>query len=561
MKKPRIAVIGAGSSGLAATKQCLDDELEPVCFEQSSHTGGLWKYVDIDNTENKDPHSSIFKSVIINTSSKKMTFSDFPIPPEWPVYLHNSLVAKYFDMYAEHFNLLAHIKFNTTVINVSILPDKRWRVRYVTRGEGNDEEKEDIFDYVMVCAGHHRFHRWPKYKGMDVFKGEQIHSHFYRRAKYFEDKRVLVVGAGNSGLDISVELSYVASQVYLCVRRGTLPWIFPHILNGKPLDYYSRFFGTMLPSSLISAYYKKSIKNTLGELPPDIKPKEPIFSSHITMKSSIFERIISGTLIVKKNIKELKSDKSIEFVDGSILEDIDVIIYATGYNIEFPFLDRNIVSGGEEIEKQFDEEYRENLAWMYKMIFPPKYPNIAFIGLVQPDGPIFPVAEMQCRYVTSLIKGFVKPLPSPSEMERCIRKSQEKNLKQFYSSARHTVEVNFITYMDELAEDIGCYPYSLAILRKYGFGVWKNVHFGLFNPIQYRLLGRHSWEGAPEAIFLYNTVDPKIGKTLKNNEKTKNRSNGKYWLLLTLIGLMVVMKKTRALETVTAFGKKLIGNQ
>ncbi|CAG8750962.1 1144_t:CDS:2, partial [Acaulospora morrowiae] len=62
MKKPRIAVIGAGSSGLAATKQCLDDELEPVCFEQSSYTGGLWKYVDIDNTENKDPHSSIFKS-------------------------------------------------------------------------------------------------------------------------------------------------------------------------------------------------------------------------------------------------------------------------------------------------------------------------------------------------------------------------------------------------------------------------------------------------------------------------------------------------------------------
>src|SRR4051812_45532699 len=127
-----------------------------------------------------------------------MTFSDFPIPPDWPAYLHNSLVAKYvkkggfvsfctinlvssyrsqthfhscsntryFDMYAEHFNLSPHIKFNSTVTNVSILPDKRWRIKYVIRGEKEDEEKEDIFDYVMVCTGHHRYHRWPKYKGM-----------------------------------------------------------------------------------------------------------------------------------------------------------------------------------------------------------------------------------------------------------------------------------------------------------------------------------------------------------------------------------------------------------
>ncbi|CAG8580272.1 13511_t:CDS:1, partial [Acaulospora colombiana] len=187
------------------------------------------------------------------------------------------------------------------------------------------------------------------------------------------------------------QLNGILKLDYNPTSTGTLPWVFPRILNGKPLDYSSRITG-MLPSSIKAAYYKRSIRNTIGEHPSGLKPKESIFSSHVTIKSSLFERIITGTIIVKQNIKEMKSNNQVEFVDGSILEDIDAIVYATGYNIEFPFLDRAIVSGGEEIEKEFDEEYRENLVWMYKMMFPPKYPNIAFVGLVQPNGPIFPAA-------------------------------------------------------------------------------------------------------------------------------------------------------------------------
>jgi len=229
----------------------------------------------------------------------------------------------------------------------------------------------------------------------------------------------------------------------------------------------------------------------------------------------------------------------------------------------FRFLDRAIVTGGEKIEKEFDVEYRENLTWMYKMMIPPKYPNIAFPGLVQPNGAIFPVAEMQCRYITSQIKGFIKPPPSLSEMEKDIRKRQAKNQMQYYTSARHTIEVDFTLYMDELAKEIGCYPKSFGILRRYGFRIWMNVYFGLLNPIQYRLLGRHSWAGAPEAILLYNMIDPKTGKSLKHiddNGEVKKHWNSKYWLLV-LIGFVVIMKKTGALEAATALGKKLIGTQ
>ncbi|CAG8724664.1 7961_t:CDS:10 [Dentiscutata erythropus] len=456
MAKPRVAIIGAGSSGLASLKQCLADDLDPICFEQTSYVGGLWNFVEIDDDENKDPHSSIYKSLITNVSKEMMTFSDFPIPAEWPSYLHNSLLAK------------PYIKFRTTVVRVSYLPDHRWKVKYITRvnkdrtDENLNSEHEEIFDFVM---------------------------------------RVIVVGAGDSGVDIAVELSHFASEVYLCTRRGTLPWILPRLVGEKPVDQLlNRFSNYFLPNSC--SVFTKLITQSLNSYPQSLRPTTPFYSSQPTFKLDIFERLSTGTIIVKKNILELMPDesKSIKFVDGSIVENIDVIIYATGYNIDFPFLDKEIVNGGPEIEKEFEGEYKENLTWLYKMMFPPNYRNIAFIGLIQPIGSIFPFIEMQTRYVTSLTKGLINPLPSPQDMSITIRNYHEKAKKRYYLSARNTIYVYHVDYLDELAQELGCYPHSLEILKKFGFNIWKLVMFGIASPIQYRLLGRQCWEG--ELVYL-----------------------------------------------------------
>ncbi|CAG8801064.1 21783_t:CDS:2, partial [Dentiscutata erythropus] len=173
-----VAIIGAGIAGLTAIKQCLDDDLIPICFEQNSFIGGIWRYEDACEKNNK-PYSSVYKGVLTNTSKEMTTYSDFPIPTDWPTYMNYSLVEKYIDMYAENFNLLPHIKLNTTVLKVSILPDKRWKVKYITQNE--NEEKEEIFDFVMVCSGRHRKPKWPEFKGMNLFKGEQLHSYKYKR--------------------------------------------------------------------------------------------------------------------------------------------------------------------------------------------------------------------------------------------------------------------------------------------------------------------------------------------------------------------------------------------
>ncbi|CAI2179243.1 9596_t:CDS:10 [Funneliformis geosporum] len=494
MEKRRVAIIGAGPSGLTSIKQCLDDNLEPVCFEASDHTGGLWRYMEV-NEKNKDPHSSIYQSVVINTSKEVMAFTDFPVPYEWPSFLHNKFVVKYFDMYAEKFKLLPYIKFNSPIQRLSIRPDDRWNVRYLNKD--NNEEHEEIFDYVMVCIGHHRYPRTPKYIGMDKFTNKQIHSHLYRRASDYENKRVLVVGCGNSGMDISVELSSVASQVFLCARRGYLPWILPRRLFGHlSADQLATRFFHYLPVFLKNWLIEFIANYTVGPHPQEFKPKTPPSANHPTVKSDFLERVAIGTIILKPNITELKADNSIEFVDGSVIENIDVIIYATGYDfVNFSFLDKEIVSGGKEVENQFgNEEYKENLVWLYKFIFPPRITSIAFIGLVQAIGAIMPVSDLQAQYATSFWTGNLSKTPTPIEMEKDIKKTQDIIRKRYYHSARHTIQADMIPYMDELAKDMGCLPYPSKVLFKFGPKLWKLVLFGVPTPIHYRLLGRQSWD-------------------------------------------------------------------
>ncbi|RHZ52428.1 hypothetical protein Glove_461g50 [Diversispora epigaea] len=535
----RIAIIGAGISGLASVKECLDNKLIPICFEQNSFIGGHWK-TEEKNEYNQDFYSAIYKNLITNTSKEMTAYSDFPMLAEWPTFLDCPLVEKYIEMYAKKFNLLSHIKLNTKVINVSILDDKRWKIKYITQDQNNkndknnitqNEEKEEIFDYVMVCNGHHHHPQFPKFKGMDNFKGEQIHSRFYNDPEDFKNKRVLIVGNGSSGLDIAVQLSSVASQIYLSLRSGRLPLIIPHYINGKPLDHTSRFRTYAIPAKIRKKLMEKAILNTFGSLPTYLENLDIFINKATTcINTGIIECIGSGSVILKPNVQELKSkgkNNQVEFVDESILEDIDVIIYATGYKLDFPFLDKSIVTGGDEIEQEYGEKYGENLVWLYKRIFPVNYSNIAFLGLLYKAGSFFPLSEMQARYVVNQIKGFVNPLPPPYEMDESIHQFYKKISKTYRNPESQTLRAYPLLYLDELSKEIGCYPYPWEIIKKFGFiFYWKFIVFGIATPHQYRLLGRNSWNGAKETVIICNN------------------SNNKYsvfWKLLFLIVLLYLI--------------------
>uniref|UniRef100_A0A8C9DMG7 Flavin-containing monooxygenase n=1 Tax=Prolemur simus TaxID=1328070 RepID=A0A8C9DMG7_PROSS len=278
MTKKRIAVIGAGASGLSSIKCCLEEGLEPVCFERTDDIGGLWRFQENPEEE----RASIYKSVIINTSKEMMCFSDYPIPDHYPNFMHNSQILEYFRLYAKEFDLLKYIRFKTTVCSVKKQPDfstsGQWEV--VTESAGKKEM--DVFDGVMVCTGHHTTAHLPleSFPGINKFKGQYLHSRDYKNPEGFAGKRVIIIGIGNSGGDLAVEISCTAKQVFLSTRRGA--WILHRVGDhGYPFDvvFSSRlkyFLTKILSESLINTYLEKKLNKKFDHEMFGLKPKHRV---------------------------------------------------------------------------------------------------------------------------------------------------------------------------------------------------------------------------------------------------------------------------------------------
>ncbi|NXF73361.1 FMO5 monooxygenase, partial [Sclerurus mexicanus] len=488
MSAQRVAIIGAGASGLCALKCCLDEGLEPTCFERSKDIGGLWRFEE----HPEDGRASIYRSVIINTSKEMMCFSDFPIPEDFPNYMHNSKIMEYFRMYAQHFDLLRHIRFRTSVCRVSKRPDfattGQWEV--VTESEGKQEAA--VFDAVLVCSGHHTDAHLPlnTFPGLEKFEGWYLHSRDYKSPQPFMEKRVVVVGTGNSGVDIAVELSHAAKQVFLSTKRGT--WVLHRLANsGYPSDFsyisrFLQFLQNLLPQNVTNCFLEGKLNTRFDHTLYNLKPQHRVLDQHPTINDDLPNRIISGRVRVKPNIQEFTETSAI-FEDGT-REDIDAVVFATGYSFSFPFLE-----GCVKVVK--------NQIPLYKFVFPPdlEKPTLAFIGLVQPLGAIMPISELQCRWATHVFKG-LRDLPPLADMWAEITQTRDRMARRYVKSQRHTIQVDYIPYMDELACQLGVKP-NLLTLFLTDPKLAMEVVFGPCTPYQYRLQGPGAWAGAREAIL------------------------------------------------------------
>ncbi|XP_029473612.1 dimethylaniline monooxygenase [N-oxide-forming] 5-like isoform X2 [Rhinatrema bivittatum] len=270
----RVAVIGAGSSGLTAIKCCLDEGLEPTCFERTEDIGGLWRFKETP----EDGRASIYKSVIINTSKEMMCFSDFPIPDDFPNYMHNVKILEYFRMYAKHFDLLKYIRFKTTICSIKKRPDFSSSGQWDVISESDGKQESDIFDAILVCSGHHTFPHLPlnSFPGIEKFKGRYFHSREYKDPFEFHGKRIIVIGIGNSGGDLAVELSSVAKQVYLSTRRGA--WVVNRVSDeGFPLDVvlYSRYkylIKQFMPTDVLNSWAENKMNARFNHENYGLKP-------------------------------------------------------------------------------------------------------------------------------------------------------------------------------------------------------------------------------------------------------------------------------------------------
>jgi len=419
---PKSCVIGAGSSGLTTIKALKERGLPFDCFEMSDNIGGNWYF------NNPNGLSSAYRLLHIDTSKSRMAYSDFPMPEAFPNFAHHSQVFQYFSDYCDHFGLREHITFNTAVEKAERNREGLWEVRLST-GETR------IYDALFVCNGHHWDPRWPEPPFPGHFNGEQNHTHYYRDGDVYRDKRVVVLGMGNSAMDIAVELSYVAKAVYLAHRRGA--YIMPKYLFGRPIDQWAvpgvpywlaRPFLSLLLRLQVGTMEKYGLK----------RPDHKLFEAHPSVSSTILDRIAHREIVPKPNIASFDGDL-VRFEDGTEVE-ADAVLYATGYKVTFPFFDKEFIDAP------------DNELPLYLRMFKPELPNLFFIGLYQPLGAIFPIAERQACIAGDYLKGAFH-LPAQAEMEGAIAREQEAMARRYVRSKRHTMQVDFDAFLSQLQRE------------------------------------------------------------------------------------------------------------
>ncbi|XP_076009748.1 dimethylaniline monooxygenase [N-oxide-forming] 2-like [Genypterus blacodes] len=487
----RVAVIGGGSSGLVCIKSCVEEGLEPVCFESSDGIGGLWRF-----KESPDPdRGSIYHSLVVNTSKEMMCYSDFPMPADYPNYMPHSQLLQYFKLYAEHFDLLRYIQFQTTVKSVRQRADfacsGQWDV--VTINSDGEEERQ-IFDGVLVCSGLYTRPYLPlqDFPGHEQFPGMCYHSWQYKDADALRGKRVVVVGIGNSGGDIAVEISRSAKKTFVSTRQGA--WVLSRMSNGGlPLDMVmlTRFNKTliqMLPKSITNWAAERALNHKCDHRFYGLMPKYRLLDRRPLVNDDLPLRILQGAVVLKTNLKGFQGS-GVVFEDDTVEESIDAVVFCTGYHVNLPFLPPDLCEGpGGEFT-------------LYKKVFVASLerPSLAIMGLFQAKGPILPIVELQARWAVRVFSG-LSHLPPKEKMISDFEADRKRYMKTFRCPRKATLQVDNIPYMDFLAEEIGARPNILRLLlRDPGLGL--KVFLGPCTPYQYRLTGSGRWAGAREAIL------------------------------------------------------------
>lgn len=418
MNEKKVAIIGAGCSGITAIK-CLKEAgiANITCFEQNDRVGGNWIYT-------ADPsHSSVCETTHIISSKTLSEYSDYPMPDHYPDYPSHVQVLQYFEDYANHFQLKEFIRFNTKVEKAEQNEKGSWKI--------STNEGVEIFDYLLISNGHHSVPRFPELPGN--FTGRLIHSHSFKNNTPFKDERVLVIGGGNSACDCAVECSRAAEKSFISMRRPH--YIIPKFFLGKPSDTFNKSM-SWIPEIIAKKLRKLSLKIQVGNY-ESYGLQNPTFAvteDHPTLNSELLYKLRHGNIFPKPGITSIEGNL-VSFSDGSS-EEIDTIIAATGYKIATPFFDDNILNFSEADEVP-----------LFLRMFPEQYRTLIFIGLVQPQGALWPLSEVQSQLAASYIMGDYQ---LPKNLEQSIKEECIKINRQFLKKKRHTIEVHFHEYLEKI---------------------------------------------------------------------------------------------------------------
>lgn len=468
--KKNICVIGAGVSGLCTIKELIEEGHQVTCFEQYEREGGVFYY---------SPHKGgVYDSTLLTISNYHMAFSAFPpANGEGRRFWTRSEYSDYLLAYARKFDLLKHIKFNHKVVKLK----KNNLGNYVIQVKNSHSVVQDYeFDSIAICTGNNHHPNIPIFEGQQSFQGQIIHSYSYKNASPFINKRVLIVGIGETGADVAHEIANVAQSTMLSIRRYpslAKRWYESHTADiNTSRALYSLNLEKL--NTVTQAVTEKAISSAPN---PEIKilrewnAKVPRFFSQLHTKNTIFlQDIVEGRL--QYNMTGIKSlqETRVLFNDDQFFEP-DVIMCCTGYQDRFDFIDSNLPAAN-----------LTNVRDLYKhMIHPELGKSLAFIGFARPASGGAPAAsEMQARYF-ALLQSEKRTLPDPDTLKQMTVTENAEEEAFFSGSPRVKSLVNWSHYMDAMAKLIDCQPQLLVWDLILSYKLWFGTQFSY----QYRLRG------------------------------------------------------------------------
>ena len=379
-KTATYAIIGAGPSGLSAAKALQDAGLAWQGFELGQDVGGLW------NMHN--PRSTVYASAHLISSKSQTEFKDFPMSPTAADYPRQDELLAYFQAYAREFDLYKHFRFGAEVECLEAVEAGGWNL-YL-----KGETQAQYFAGVILANGTLSEPNIPQFKG--EFTGEFMHSAAYKTAEVFEGKRVLVIGAGNSGCDIAVDAVHRAKKIDMSVRRGY--YFVPKYVFGKPSDTVGgkiklpRPLKQWVDTKLLSWFTGDPVR--FGFPKPDYK----IYESHPIVNTLILHHLGQGDLKVKADIERFEG-KTVHFKDGS-QEDYDLILLATGYKLHYPFIEQKYLN------------WQGDCPQLYLNIFHPQRDDLFVAGLVEATGIGWEGRAEQSKLIAAYLKGLRDKTPA-----------------------------------------------------------------------------------------------------------------------------------------------------
>ncbi len=368
---PTTCVVGAGPAGLAAARSFLAHGLPVEVFERHNAIGGLW-----DPT---NEGTAIYESAHFISSKTMSGFPEFPMPDRFPDYPSHGQILEYLRSYAETFDLHRVITTGCGVTSADWNLG-RWQVKLA-------DGRERSFDH-LICANGTQWHpEMPEYPG--EFNGEMIHSVEHWSADRFRGKRVLVIGAGNSGVDIACDAATAADFAAISMRRGY--HIIPKHILGQPADVFGAT-GPDLPPRVTQAVFGKLLRLLVGDLTRLglAKPDHKLFETHPILNSEILHYLSHGDLVVRRDVERFDG-ATVHFVDGTS-DEFDLIVLATGYRIEVPYLDNSHF------------EWHHNRPQLYLNAFHRSNPQLHAIGFAEGDGGAYTAFELTADSIAGLIR-------------------------------------------------------------------------------------------------------------------------------------------------------------